>query len=633
MKKPKGKKSGIKGQNKKSLARFKTEWKIEKGKPKAYIVRKPEPPDTPLKESAKAMNFAFNNPLGSVETPVTKVDERVRAEVINISSAPKLRLASEPDKPTREEIKNQIAGLEAHINATKGNEECGFVGPPKPPELSIISQHVPDEVIGKTSSSAVEIPHNKVAANDLHKYGKIIKDVGDGMTPSGLPISSFEDGTWKPVTWVRQPEPELHTVTSEDYTYEELAELYDLALLDIHDLKVRQKAHVDMLNDHINELGRGYHDVKTRLSVAELGAVSSDSEDGIRRRLVLAKNTLKETEDALFAARQEIRQLSKDPDVAIVELQTENAYLDKENSELRQEIEDLMDTVDKQQRHVSKSVISKPPLKTLASNFCLYKKLHEDNPLTNFLRYSGQGDLDQEPLLRAYFDHQMEVREHVNDERKMFARWASRYVPHVRKKYSERLALRRIRNNNRKLHTVTDVLQQRWDKVLSARRHDEWVKAEGQVFKDWGSRSTTSSSHLNNRLSRQEVRLWWRSNITEDQVIKREYEAHHNDKLRVLEEAKKSVLYKPAKAIVKSVRAIGKALDYELSPSKRAVERKEEETRQAKAEHKKSLIKASKKAKRVEASRIKRMAEEQIEADERADARDRILKRGAYFNT
>lgn len=592
MKKPKGKKSGIKNQNKKSLARYQTTWvKSPKGYNKALIVEKPNAipsaPDAELKESTKALKAGFPNAYEDIRIPEPVLDKRKRAEVIPIRGQPKLHGVT---SPTKEELDDQIAKLEAHINASSTNEEGAFVGPPKP-ELSAANDTSSVEVTGKTTHENV---HELVP-----KYGSLIKDVGEGMTPSGQTISSFREGTWKPTSWVVQPESKLHSVTSNDYTYEELAELYDMQQVEHLEKIASYESRIRYYQELLSLHEKDRYDSKDQRRVAEFTAASKgyETEDDLRYQIDRASAYIKELQQELSIEQR--KSGSSEQEVAIIELQEENSYLTLENQEQRKALDDmskemdlLMYTIDQYSKNTASEKISNAKLTTLANQFHIYMSQHKDDPLRNFFRYSNYS-ISQLGVLRNYFDRECEGRIKVSEERRAYRKWANRATYKVGKGLrilNEIKAIRSIGINAavlrkveipdghcKKLAKVTqcntdvgakNVYDKRFRPLTSGIDHDAYCKV-------W--------TELTYVMPRQEFDDWRK------QVAKE----------KLYNEVSKTTLFKVVKPIVTAKRAIGKVLNYELSPKKR-----KEAERIAKLEEKKTL---------EHASSIKRMREEQFE--------------------
>lgn len=628
MKTTKGKKGGKK--NRKSLARYKSVWvKGKKDKNIALIMEKPDAPTTPLKESAKVMKECFPHTYGDVIEPeLTRKQERARAEVVPITKAKTLHPVTDQARASPDELGDQIAKLEAHINnAESSNKEDKFVGPPKP-TLSVVQATPQVEDVGK--STPVEPVLLSNAANE--------------------PDSTHDNG---------------------DYNYEELAQLCDLYQIEIMQLKVGHKHKIDMLNEHITEMGKTILELQHDRRVLEFNAVSSESEDKMRNKIVLLNKQLQLAEDANFKLRARLRvaemkleeankfnytvaeqneRLRTKPDymadLSVTEHDLANAK--SENEGLRKEIDLLMYTVDqygKQYKHEKSK--SEATLKTLSNQFNIYQSQHRDDPVKNFLRYSGYG-VQRAAELKKYFDDEAELRCVLSDERGVHRRWANTNHATKNAVTYERRALRMMGHAHykRRLQGVTneDVLAKRW-----------LIHQEKQVLRGWGARRATPLGFVteikkdifgdlsyfvtnkDKRLLRHEVRMWWQDHITPEEVQERYLKQDYECKLKALNEIKQSKLYKPAIAVVSFIKKVDDILETELSPTLRkqqaCIDSKRVEYEERAANHRKANRKAKRaadKAAKIEASKIKRMLEQD---DERSDMRDRILKRGAYWNT
>lgn len=577
MKIKKGKKSGIEHRLRKSHPRYKTTWEKEgDGKPdKCLIVKqplvlseedtttieeaisnistKPEAPPSKLKESAKAMRVAMPNTFGDLVEPdkpskkLSRVEKKARkkADVIPIGSKSLGKTGR-----TRDAEAEQIAKLEQHIKDHTTTIDAGIVGPPKPTELQTVTEVKAAAPPAKKAS--VHSITGGTASNDVvqydesegqpwyQSYGKVIRDTGRGMTPSGLPISEFlEGGKYPPVS------KKLQSVT--DYSHEELATKYDGLQL-------------------------------------ELQRVKADYE----RRLEVRDERITSMEKVLFSLRQAERVESfsdahtKDAGAAIVELRDENDSLTRDNTQLRKEIDNLTDDVEKLERHNNVSNNSKAPLKTLTNQFELYMVQHRDDPIRNFLRRSGYS-LGQCGELRKHFDTEANVRLEANAKRQ--ADRAEYYASGMREKArlkaktkaesvgNEVFALERIGTRG----VVTD--------CNSAYQ----LRKEMQVYKSWGHRTTTPmcAKKLN-------YHQWWVDNLTPEDA-----------KLRALRTTTTAKVIKP---VLTAARKVNELLNYELSPT---IRKAEVDKRKAK---KLARIKSMRKEKN-KASRIKHDQDQKFEKD------------------
>lgn len=590
MKTTKGKKGGKK--NRKSLARYKSVWvKGKKGKNIALIMEKPDAPTTPLKESAKGMMEAFPHTYGDVIEPeISRKQQRAKASVTPITDAKKLHSVTtgSRDSPTKQELGDQIAKLEAIVNnAASSIEDCEFVGPPKP-ELSVVQ-----------STPQVE---------DVRK-----------STPA------------EPVLSQEAANEELHSVTTHhngDYNYEELAELCDLYQIEIMQLKVGYDNRIGLLNEHINELGRALHEERQSRNVAEFNAVSSASEDKMRKRITYLNDQVKNMQDTIFSLRSQLRltkcQLAdaqkfnavvsleneklrggQNLEVSVLELQDDLQYLRTENQDLRKEIDLLMYAVDQHNQHYKhERNKSEATLKTLSNQFHTYMSLHKDDPVRNFLRYSGYG-IQRTAELRNHFDKECAVRVLLSEERKVYRKWAGRHTNKVGK------ALR-IMGEIRALRSI--------GLMAACRRPEEII--------DWHCKKLTKLHSVTDVGARNIYDSRLRplaSNIDHDDYCKvwaefkaviprAEFEAllEHERKEKIYQSVKDKPLFKVVKATMDTGRKIRDVLNYELNSNKR-----NEAMRVA-------MIEAKHKAE--QASSIKRMREQEFEESVNKDTlRRRML--------
>lgn len=615
--KTKNKKSGIKNQKKKAW--YRAQWvKDAKGKNSCFIVKKPDVITVPLTEAAKAMKVAFPHLYEDVIEPVVSdKKQRKRAEVVSIQGEPELHSVTEASKQDqlseKEKLSIDIARLESHINATKYDEEGAFVGPPKP-ELYAVPTTTPKvEAISKATPKFeyVLAPKGQVAANDLPKYGSCIKDTGVGMTPSGLPISEFlEGGKYPPPKRTK-----LHTVTSNDYTYEELAELYDMQCAEMLELKTHYEQRLSVANDMVAALSKDAYDSKSQKAVAGFLEASHGIEKGGGTYINRLKEQVDNSAAYIKELQTEISHLKNrtfmNEEVAVIELQEDLSYLRLENSEMRKEIEGLQAEANLQlyaleqmnKNYARKN--SKATLKTLASQYNTYATLHRDDPLRNFFRYSG-ASISQLGDLRKYFDDECAHRTFLSEERAVYRKWANRERKMLRWAVRTRNEIRAIRSiainaavlrkveipdgHCKKLAKVTQcndvgasyIYDVRFRPLASMINHDDYCKV-------WTEFKAVIP----------------RSEYEDECELKRRRE--------VYDSVKDSNTFKVVKPIVSAVKAVKSVLNYELSSNKR-----NEAMRKA-------MLEAKHKAE--EASRIKRMREEQFEQEVGTESKDIVRRR------
>lgn len=578
----KGKKSGIKNQNNNTLARYKTLWVKENEDPaKCLIIKKPEPPQFQLKESARAFKDSMSELYGTdkheldvsadTEPPVkkkklSKAEKkalRKKADVIPIGSK-SLGKTGRSENSThkqweaeRDERLRMAAALEEHIakDAANSSEVAAtklhsVTNTPEKDEATGKATHSGYGFATKSTSNVTQLPVKSTSDDvpeDWYKtYGTKVIDTGRGMTPSGRPITDFlEGGPFAPP----KKESELHSVTEtankEEWSYEELATKYDDLQLELYKLKEDYERRLGTRDERITAMEKVLFDLRQAERVEQFNTSHTQNFE-----------------------------------VAVIELQEENSYLTKENEELREELAQLMDDVD---RGFIASTNSKPPLKTLANQFELFKVQVRDNPLQTFCNRMGV-DQETQGRLRLHFDREFqrreELREKVFPERMVYKRWAWRREDnpvYVKPRKAVRLrqeikGLRRIKNN------VANTASYGWD-----------LAKERLVYKRWANRTTKPMCS-----KRMEYYQWWMDNLTPE-------EAH----LRALRTTTTAKIIKP---ILSAVRAVDKVLNYELSPTKR---REEKNRHIAKRNAKRNAIKKQKE----EASRIKREQEKKFERE------------------
>lgn len=609
MKITKGKKSGSKTQNKKSLARYRTHWvKDSKGYNEALIVEKPtaipSAPDAKLKESTKALKMGFPTSYEDVPEPIESVQPpRKRAEVVDIRGKPVLHGVTTPSK---DELAEQIARLSEHIEATKVSEEGTFVGPYNP-QLSAANDTAKSEVIGVTTTATV---HELVP-----KYGSIYKNTGAGMTPSGLPISEFlEGGKYPPKKTV------LHGVTSRDYTYEELQELYDMQQVEIMELKTHYEQRINNFKELLGEYEKDTYFSEDQRRVAEFTSASKgyETEDDLRYKLDRAAAYIKELQHDL--AIEQAKHDTVSNDVAIIELQEENSYLELDNQEkstiiedLRSEMDTLMYVIDQSNRHNAGENRSKATLTTLANQFNIYMAQHKDDPVKNFFR-SRPYCMSQLGALRKHFDDECDHRVAMSNERAVFRKWSSRTQAPLGKAIRARNEIIRIRNEIKGIKTIALNAA-----IMRPPEEGKWYCKKladvTQCNTDYGASKVYGNQFrpLASGIDHDAYCKVWKE-LTH--IIPRaEFEVIRKQELRdeLYEEVSKTPLFKVVKPLVVAKRSISKLMNYELSSKKR-----NEAKRTAELELKHAT---------EQASSIKRMREEQFENEVGEVNKDVIRRR------
>jgi len=459
-------------------------------------------------------------------------DERKQAEIVPIGRN------SDSKKKQLEQEAEVISKLEKHIaehTTTAINDECAIVGPPKPDtppkgegkraKLTVVQTTPRAEVTGKTTPSVDEPVHK-----DLELYGSRIRDTGEGMTPSGQTIASFEDGSWKQTSWVTKP-VELHSVitpTAGDYTYEELAELNDLLQLEVLEMKTDYEQRLSNLNDRLSRTEQALFDTRQANAIKGFNQAHSG---GIEEAVV------NKTEELAIAHR--------------------------EIEEQRREIDRVMNNFDMLQNYVSKkSVNSKATLKTLALQYKIYETQFKDNPMRSFFRHSGY-HVSQLNSLRRYFDVEKDVKLIVAAEREAYKRMANRKHKMLRwacRTRDEIKSLRRIAVNTavmrpepvapdwlcKKLHSVTTKEDVGATNIYNF-RFSPLAEASSDVYcKVWeGFKAVTPRAEY------------------EVAVVSEAKEA----KLKSIANSK---IFKAVLPVVKAGKAINNAMNYELSSKKRS---------------------------------------------------------------
>ena len=592
--KTKDKKAGIKNQ-KKSLARYKSRWvKNLKGKNECFIVEKPSVITTPLKESAKAMKVAFPHSYEDVIEPTVPIGKvRERATVHPIRGKPELHTVTKPDE--KAELALQIAKLEEHMQATAPDVEGVHIKP----VLTAVPTTAKVEDIRKSTPKFeyVLAPKGQTAANDLFKYGSVMKDTGAGRTPSGMLISDFlEGGKFPPKKAV------LHSVTSDDYTYEELAELYDMQQVEHLEKIASYESRIEYYRDLLSQHEKDVYDSEDQRRVSQFNEVHdgtylnklAGNEKALRLRVERAAETIKELQTNLaYMSKQS-------GGVTEIELQEDLAYLRHENSELRSEIEGLQAEANLQlyaydQVSRNNESNSKATLNTLSTQYNIYASQHRDDPVLNFFRRSTYCE-SQAGDLRKYFDDECNHRVDMSNVRGVFRKWASnkefKKLGRSVTVRNEVNALRRIGRWAAIIRPI-DLPHYHCKKLLEVTQCNPDTGA-GHLF-DTRLRPLTSGidhdayckvwDELTYVMTRSEF-VDWEQSVT---------------KQKLYDEVSKTPLFKIVKPLVTAGRKVSKVLNYELSSKKR-----NEATRKAASERSKAEI---------QASSIKRMREEQFDAD------------------
>ena len=229
---------------------------------------------------------------------------------------------------------------------------------------------------------------------------------------------------------------------------------------------------------------------------------------------------------------------------------------------------------------------SPPAVESLALQYHIFVSQYKDDKLKSFLRSSGHG-FEREKELRAYFDKECVTRCNINSERNVYRKWATRDG--------------NMPNREHRQHKVKAWLAARIAKQQRLMYEKPPLNVERKTYEHWGHRKPTCSR----RLLKHEVRSWWQNAITAEEVEQ-----------RIIDIENKRLMDTTSYKVLKGIKDVA---TFELNPFER--KRKEE-----KAERKAKLIAKSKRHKRIEAkreeckakaraSRIKRMAEEQSEAD------------------
>lgn len=398
-------------EKKSSLKRWRSRWELGDRNGKESIIAPkqiegakivdgkliiPEQEAKPPKLSKKARNRA------------RKAEARLResADIVPIS--------------TKADEQMDIAMLENIIDVDEDNEkldkERAFVGPsPQPVSEKVVP------IRSQARSDEAELQSGTPSNDDawVKLYGTNIKDTGIGMTPSGRPISDFlEGGTYPPK--VRK----LQSVTTNEYSYEELAEQNDRLQVKL----MEALTSVEHKNNQLSDMEQALLDVRSAERVEDFNQAHTIEEGAV------------------------IQQLEEDI-----------CYLERDNTLLRKDVNKLEDEYDLLEAHHKASEKGETPLSTLANQYRLYMVQHKDDPVRNFLRQRGSTSLGRVKDLKFYLEYEWQISSEVHIESRVYQRWANKakvyQAPRKAVRVRQEIKLLRKIQANRKAYTYSEIIK------------------------------------------------------------------------------------------------------------------------------------------------------------------------------
>jgi len=609
MKKGKGKKN--KGQIKKSAPRFHTLWLRDEKDITRLIVRKPDQPPSQLTPSAVNMSKAFPHSHEElIDTGPPDKKPKVKASVTCITSARK----KSPIPPKVEKLPDKV-------------KEIPRVVKPKPMSrrekkrlLSVRKRMVRDECAAYARWAAIATKSRD--STELSYYSKLEYR----FWMKTMKRQAMEDAA--AMVWYGPPAPPLYNTAVLCLTKQEgVDKVYSLAPKKLpqakpsngHSFATKPRKvtqcnanQVTQCNQHkpTSVMTATQYEVGARNNPAFTPSVADvkwyinnvsppDWPEFIREHTYYLDSGYRPDKAKILGKSKmslqvQFDELENDYSALQMEHWNDKATLIEKNEELQEQIGLLYQELalahdqvkvkgfneahSKPDNYVSKinplnsgaaSATGKPPIKSLALQFGIYKNQHNDNPLRSFLRSSGHG-IEREKELRGYFDWQCEARLRVSESRNLYKQLACRPYFKPRKAVRVKLevkALRRIGNN------VTLCNTQEPDRIRNMIK----IHKERRTLQGWANRTGTLSrglKYLDNQSKFEQL---------------------------CIDESNRQLMNTTTYKVLKGVKDIAMT---EVNPLER--KRKKEKAKRGKVARKEN---------RIELSRIKRMAEEQTEAD------------------